>query len=291
MFEDFENVTQQNDAEIENTASTFNIMNDISVEKNASVFDFLSDSDIGKNTSALDALRNALFEVLGISDNDSNNDIVKQPAEVYNYLNGLEEYGDVYVTGKPFETAANLDYFQGDNPYGALGCCGLVSSSNFLNMCGIEATEDEIVGFALENDLCNYGWFTPPESVGGTNDMQIEAVIEAHGVPVSVYEIGHGGSVEDIADAIDEGRAVTIGVNAGYLWNDASAIYNGHANHQITVTGAVRDNDGSVVGLVICDSGRGLESDACRVVSMEELTMCYETVPGATAIISDGSVR
>ena len=256
MFEEFENLTHQNDVE---------------VEKNAGFFENLWDS---------------ITDALGISDDKSN-----LPSEMYDYLDGLEEYGDVSVSGNPFETAENLDYAQGDNPYGATGCCGLVSSSNFLNMCGIETSEDEIVGYALENGLCNYSVFAPAESNGGTNDMQIEAVIEAHGVPVTTYEIGWGGSVEDIADAIDDGRAVTIGINAGYLWNESSSIGDGSANHQITVTGAVRDDDGSVVGLVICDSGRGLESDASRVVSMEELAMCYETVPGATAIISDDVVR
>ncbi len=256
MFEDFENLQQQND------------------------------TDFGEPTGILQKIIDYLEDFFDSSDEKSS-----ESSEMYEYLNGLEEYGDVLVSGNPFERASDLDYNQGDNSFGAAGCCGLVSSANFLNLCGIEATEEEIVGFALENDLCNNGWFISPEDTGGTNDMQIEAVIESRGVPVTTYEIGEGGSVEDIADAVDSGRAVTIGINAGYLWNDANFIGDGSANHQITVTGAVRDNDGSVLGLVICDSGRGLESDASRVVTMEELHMCYTTVFGATAIMSDNAVR
>lgn len=256
MFEDFENI-----------------------EQNDKGFEF-------ERPNFIERIIDTLEDLLGIP--DSGNAL---SAETYDYLNGLEQYGDVTVSGQPFETVGVLDYSQGDNSYGAQGCCGLVSSANFLNLCGIEASEEEMVGFALENGLCYYSPFSPASENGGTGDPEIEAVIEAHGVPVTSYEIGAGGSVEDIADAIDEGRAVTIGVNAGYLWNEASFLGDGSANHQITVTGAVRDDDGSVVGLVICDSGRGLESDSCRVVSMEELAWCYETVPGSTAIISDNAVR
>jgi len=195
------------------------------------------------------------------------------------------------VTGEPFENTERLDFNQGDNSYGAGGCCGLVSSSNFLNLCGLETTEEEIVGYAMENGLCANSPFMPSESIGGTRDPEIEAVIESYGIPVTAYGTDSGGSIEDIANAIDEGKAVTIGVNAGYLWNEASFVDGGQANHQITVTGAVRNVDGEVIGLVICDSGRGLESDACRVVSKEEMELCYEKVSGASAIITDYSVR
>ena len=209
----------------------------------------------------------------------------------------IEVYTDVLgedvaiVTGNPFETAERLDFSQGDNSYDAGGCCGLVSSSNFLNLCGLETTEEEVVGYAMENGLCANGFFMPRESVGGTGDFEIETIIESYGILVTAYDTYDGGSIEDIANAIDEGKAVTIGVNAGYLWDNPNYINGGQANHQITVTGAVRNVDGEVIGLVICDSGRGLESDACRVVSKEEMELCYETVPGASAIITDNSVR
>lgn len=195
------------------------------------------------------------------------------------------------VTGNPFENAERLDFSQGDNSYEAGGCCGLVSSSNFLNLCGLETTEEEIVGYAMENNLCANGFFMPRESVGGTGDVEIETILENYGIPVTSYNTYNGGSIEDIADAIDEGRAVTIGVNAGYLWDEPSFINGGQANHQITVTGAVRNLDGETIGLVICDSGRGLEEDACRIVSREAMELCYENVPGASAIMTDNAVR
>lgn len=195
------------------------------------------------------------------------------------------------ITGNPFENAERLDFSQRDNSYRAGGCCGLVSSSNFLNLCGLETTEEEIVGYAMQNELCANGFFMPRESVGGTVDSEIETILENYGVPVTSYNTYNGGSIEDIADAIDDGRAVTIGVNAGYLWDEPNYIDGGHANHQITVTGAVRNIDGETIGLVICDSGRGLEGDACRIVSREAMELCYENAPGASAIITDNPVR
>lgn len=209
----------------------------------------------------------------------------------------IEVYTDVLgedvavVTGNPLEAVEQLDFSQGDNSYEARGCCGLVSCSNFLNLCGLETTEEEIVGYAMENGLCENSPFMPSESVGGTGDLEIETIIESYGIPVTAYDTYNGGTIEDIANAVDEGKVVTIGVNSGYLWDEPSHIYDGQANHQITVTGAVHNIEGEVIGLVICDSGRGLEGDACRVVSKDEMELCYESVPGASAIITDYSVR
>ena len=215
-------------------------------------------------------------------------DVINENVEICEDILGEDV---AIVTGRPFDNLERLDYSQGDNSYEAGGCCGLVSSSNFLNICGLETTENEVVGFAMENDLCANGFFVPYESRGGTGDPQIEAVIESYGVEVTAYDTYNGGSIDDIANAIDEGRAVTIGVNAGYLWDEPSALGEGQANHQITVTGAVRDTEGEVIGLVVCDSGRGLESDACRVVPRSQLELCYENASGASAIITDYAVR
>ena len=144
----------------------------------------------------------------------------------------------------------------------------------------------------MENNLCNYSIFNAPENNGGAGDMQIEYILESHGVPVSVYEnTSYEGSIEGIANSVENGQVATIGINAGYAWNDISCIGDGLANHQVTVTGTVRDVDGSLLGLTICDSGRGLESDSCRFLSVEELEYCYANIPNSTAIITDNVVR
>lgn len=201
--------------------------------------------------------------------------------------------GEIYfVAGNPFEVAEKLDWSQGDNSYDALGCCGLVSCSNVLTICGLDTTEESVVAYAVENNICRYSPFLPPESRGGTLDPDIIAVLAGHGVEASAFSARDiRGSVEGIASAVEDGHGVTIGVNGGYLWDDANYIGTGAANHQVTVTGSVRDVNGQVVGLVICDSGRGLQSDSCRILSLEKLAECYSTVPDASAVITDNPVR
>lgn len=210
------------------------------------------------------------------------------------YVNGIEGFGaqPMLVTGSPFEIAGSLDCAQGDNCYRVASDCGLVSCSNYLNICRIEADEDEIVGFALENNLCSRSYFTSPESWGGTNDKNLETILESYGVESSAFHANEArGSIEGIADAIEDGHAVMIGVNAGYLWDDPNCVGNGRANHQITVTGTIRNAEGDLEALTICDSGRCLESDSCRVVSVSEMESFYARIPGASAIISDKVVR
>lgn len=260
MFEEFENLEQQQ-----------NVMNETGEVVENGIF------------------HNILKGLKEVADVLENNEPIS--AEVFESLEGLEEYGEVSVTGNPFELAEILDYNQGDNEFGALGCCGLVSCSNFLQICGIDVSENEVVGYALENDLCVNDWFLPPEDKGGTTYKDLEAILDHYGVPSSTHWPCFTGSVDDIARAIDQGKAVAISVNAGHLWGDANFVGDGHSNHRITVTGAIRDANGEVVGLTVCDSGRGLESDACRILTKEQLKLCYEDVLGANAVISDRKVR
>lgn len=209
-------------------------------------------------------------------------------------VDSLEGLGEepVLVTGSPFEMAEELDCRQGDNKFQAASDCGLVSCSNFLKICGVEADEDEIVEFALEQNLCGHSPFQSPQEWGGTDDRCLETILESYGVESSVYYPGElRGSIEGIADAVEEGHAAMIGVNAGYLWNEPGAVGDGCANHQITVTGTVRDSSGELAALTICDSGRHLDSDSCRVVPVAELESCYANVSGASVILSDQAVR
>lgn len=233
-----------------------------------------------------------LYETKELRETDINYDGIKEIN--VEFMNGVEGFGaqPMIVAGSPFEIAGRLDCAQGDNRFNVSSNCGLVSCSNYLNICGIEADEDEIVEFALENNLCSRSIFSGPESWGGTNDENLETILEHYGVESTVfYPNEAGGSIEGIANAIEDGHAVMIGVNAGYLWDNPNHVGNGRANHQITVTGTVRDASGELTALTVCDSGRHLDTDSCRVVSVSEMESFYTRIPGASAIISDKAVR
>lgn len=209
-------------------------------------------------------------------------------------MTGVEGFEDqmVIVTGDPFEIASSLDSAQGDNVYRAASDCGLVSCSNYLSLCGIEADEDAVVKFALDNNLCCWDIYGDPHDWGGTTCLQVEAILERYGVESSVYTpFEPNGSLEGIAGAVENGHAAILGVNAGYLWDEPSCVENGQMNHWVTITGTVRDDSGELVAFTICDSGRGLDSDSCRTVPVSTLEESYLKASYTSVIISDNVVR
>lgn len=61
--------------------------------------------------------------------------------------------------------------------------------------------------------------------------------------------------VPSFTDTLPDGRQVVIGVNAGGLWSGSRYYENGQANHVITVTTVVRDQQtGEVIGVIVNDS-------------------------------------
>lgn len=201
-----------------------------------------------------------------------------------------------YVTGDPFVVAEKLDYKQGDNPYNASGNCSLVSVSNICRIAGKDVSENDVTAYALANRLCADGWRMPESQRGGASDGQILAVMRHFGLEAKAFKpTDIGGDYEGMAQAIEGGRGVTMGLNAGYAWNDPrfiGAYGEVAANHQVTVTGAVRDaGSGKVAGFYICDSGRGLPSDACRYMPVSLLEKAYTRADGASVIITDKPIR
>lgn len=60
-------------------------------------------------------------------------------------------------------------------------------------------------------------------------------------------------------------RDLIVAINTGILWGDAAYVGSGGVNHVVTVTGAVySENDGTLMGFYIADSGRHMVSDMTR---------------------------
>ena len=209
--------------------------------------------------------------------------------EVRDDMEGFEGQ-NVIVFGNPIEVGAALDFEQGDNPFGFRGNCGLVSTSNFLNLCGIEADETLITRYAIENGECVYSEFLPPDHNGGTTARNIENILKAFGIESEVfYPDERGGDLESIAEKLEQGYVGMISVNAGYLWDDPVHVGDGSINHRITLTGTVRDGEtGELIALTVCDSGSG---EPCHVVPIELLQDCYVNAPGADVVFSAEPLR
>ena len=198
--------------------------------------------------------------------------------------------GEVLVGGDPLGIADKLNDDQGDNILDARGDCGLVSVANILTQAGLDVTENEVVVEAVGNRLCQYSTELEPEENGATNALHRQALLNAYGVPSSLYSdyTGNKLSLEGIAEYVEAGHGVNIDVNAGYAWNDANYIDEGGINHSIIVTGTLRDPEtGELKGLVVCDSGlNGVDSNA-RVMTVDTLNDSYVRVDGASAVVTD----
>lgn len=209
--------------------------------------------------------------------------------EVRHDIPGVEP---AFVYGNAYEVAGRLDDNQGDNSYNAEGNCGLVSTANVLTLCGIEADEERITEQAIENNLCNYSPFLPPEGRGGVNDSQLIALFKLNGIEATAFSAkSEEGNCEAVAQYVEGGHGVTIGINAGYAWQSSSGINDGSANHQITVTGTVRDENGGLQGFIVCDSGLINEDSSARFMSIETMKDAYENVPGASAVVTNEALR
>lgn len=199
---------------------------------------------------------------------------------------------EAWVTGGPFDAADRMDIKQGDNPYHAAGNCGLVSICNTLRRAGMDVTENDVTKTAIDNGLCHYDPNGPPGENGGTNLEMRRQVLALFGIDSEICRPGCGGSLEDIAGAIDSGRGVVISVSADLLWDEdmgGVGLFGPQSNHCVAVTGIARDAaTGEIAGVYIADSGRGLEGDACRYLTVGEFDEVYTNVWGTGANITTG---
>lgn len=165
----------------------------------------------------------------------------------------IESDGNM-VFNTPIETGRKLDSCQG-KVNGFLGTCGLVSCVNVLRLAGYPATESEVVGYASTTSagfgigkLCTTNSF--PENNGGTSAKTRQQILQHFGIKNELREA----SIDNIADAVSDGRGVIISVYAGMLYNGWSDYRDLHA---IAVTSVKKDCHGNVLGFYVCDSGTG----------------------------------
>lgn len=195
------------------------------------------------------------------------------------------------VTGDPFGNACKMDFKQGDNPLNASGNCGLVSISNLLRRAGFNSSEEDVTRYAIDSDLCEYNPNGDAGNNGGTTIEMRRDILNRYGIASDICTPHNGGSLQDIADAIDSGRGVLISVNAGELWecDDGSTPFWGKpvSNHCVAVTGIARNMaTGEITGVYIADSGRGVAGDACRYITAEKFDEAYTNVCGSGANIT-----
>jgi len=143
-------------------------------------------------------------------------------------------------------------YIQGDNEYGLEGDCGLTTIAGNLNeVTGSELTENDVVTFAVENDITSDGATTQTEAVEIYEDLSEMLPDDVNVDVVSIDE----NNIDDINVALQEGGTLDASVDSGVLWGEKDS-YEG-IDHAIGIDEPVMDETGEVIGYNIRDTGSG----------------------------------
>lgn len=202
--------------------------------------------------------------------------------EVPTTLDILPESGQEVLVIGDVVRFREINHRQGDNPYGFLGTCGLVSCEDVLRQFGIEVTESDVVQHAVRAGLCEVS--SNPSECGGTTEWSQAQVLTDAGLPAHAE---YGQTLSDLLDWVTTGRGVIIEVNAGELWDNSNAYDGGRANHAICLTGAAIDpQSGELAGFYINDSGRAYDGDAGRYIPAELMQRMWADA-GGSAVITD----
>lgn len=199
---------------------------------------------------------------------------------------GLVDGVSILVYGYP--KANELDYMQGDAVAGYKGTCALTSIANLMTQANMPTSEAQVVNLAIQNNWVVSSPTATDYQRGGSNYVQQRAILTSYGIANTLLA---GYNPEAIANLVQSGRGVIIGLNAGKLWNDPNYNDAGTVNHVVTITGAVRNaSTGALMGFYIADSGRQQVSDMTRYLSLADLQVAAN-VADAYAIYTTEALK
>lgn len=191
----------------------------------------------------------------------------------------LPDGRESHISGDP-EGMKKHNHLQGQNDLGYQGTCGLVSCEDVLNQHGKNVSENDIVSYADQNNLCeNEG--SDVAKLGGTSPGDQAKILSDHGVPAHVET---GKTLDDLAANIEQGKSVIPEVNAGELWQDANYLGDGSYNHAVVATGVARDPaSNEIQGFFINDSG---PNQSGRFVDSKLMKAAWED-KGGIMVVTD----
>lgn len=210
----------------------------------------------------------------------------------------VEDGSKARIFDHPEELKKKLPYTQGINDRNMEGTCGLANLGVWLQIAGSLYKEKDVVNCAATN-IKEDGRFLCSEE-GGTLPEWRAQVWSMFGMEANVYkrgEVSDSELIDKIALAVESGRAVSVGLNAGKLWSrnnpehydfgrgEDNAFGDGGSNHVVGIVSCVRDYDtGEITHFYINDTGRNLERDACRKVSIEDFKKAFCVERGSACI-------
>ena len=175
--------------------------------------------------------------------------------------------GSIYFNN-PIETGKTLNSNQGKAVNNFIGTCGLVSCANLLTMAGVKISEADMVFYASTHRnnksgelLCTID--DRPSFNGGTTYTDRQQILSYFGLQSHIQKA----TVDNISNAITDGKGVILAVDAGYFWNERRYRGMGHA---VTVT-SVRKQGDRIISFYICDSGTD-GNDSAREVPVKTIS-------------------
>lgn len=128
--------------------------------------------------------------------------------------------------------------------------CAVVAQRGILeSLTGVDLLEAEVCQIAEGN-----GWFDPET---GTHPEAVGNLLNQFGIPT---QQSYDATLEDIADALEQGNKVIVGLDANEVWTPLrdsvthAPIEQTDAGHAVWVTGIDAQPDGSVK-IILNDSG------------------------------------
>ena len=154
-------------------------------------------------------------------------------------------------------------------------------------------TEPEVLAYAMENGLCIPD--DPKFKGGGTTIGNQIALLEHFGFPSHCEFSQETATPERLAQVIEGGHGVLLGLNSGVLQEREWKAYNVDgeitATHAVCLTGTVYSTDGELKGFYLCDSS-GQNPDSGRTfVPIDKFNACYSNLKDSFAVITDEPIR
>lgn len=218
--------------------------------------------------------------------------------------------GPCLTFGLEDEKLGKLSYAQGNNTLGWDNDCSIAQIANILTLAGSQTKEQQVVEYvnSIKNTLVSKPGASPnPSDNGGLIPDDISTVLDHFGLPNEVRkrDVGIVGSIaqlfgapgsmdlDEIAEAVESGRGVILGVNHRLLngyYGDITA------DHAISIVGTARDlRTHDVTGFYINDTGWAdrdgrLERSQTKFVPFWRIRQAYE-VPNAAVIFTRYVIR
>ncbi len=161
-------------------------------------------------------------------------------------LNLGEQNSEPDALGGVGNPAADAEFWH--QQAGANSCAVVAQLSVFESITGEQISEEQASQIAQAN-----GWFDPEI---GTRPDDVGKLLNELGVPT---EQKYNATLEDIANALEKGDRVIVGLDANEIWNpihdaNGNPIEQPNAGHAVWVTGMEAQPDGTVK-LILNDSG------------------------------------